>query len=250
MSIDTAIADLAARASSLLDQHQGLQANANAQIAAIAAAYNARINSMVRTVYLDAQTGLDTNTGNAANAAYKTVERAVTCIPPGGAVDIYVLGDVEMLQNIDLLGRSVRFIGSNERRTISFRRYWAEPNVRGVRGFLFLNSGAVSFSNMLIRVPLIDGEWVGSNDYGHASIFRALYAAHFPVVLGLHNTHVDLPQTPFAPLIHWQGMAIVQALSITMVGRPLAGWLHGIYTSTAGTTAANARGVFTNLATI
>lgn len=107
MSLESTIADLVTKTTSLLDYFGTKKAGIDAAVAAAIAA----IPSGDKTYYVNQLTGADTNDGS-AGSPLKTIDKALSNTPVGGLCTAFLQADYVMTDSITVRGR-VLFVSSD-----------------------------------------------------------------------------------------------------------------------------------------
>ena len=107
MSLESTIADLVTKTTSLLDYFGTKKAGIDAAVAAAIAA----IPSADKTYFINQLTGSDTNDGS-AGAPLKTIDKALSNTPVGGLCTAFLQADYVMADSITVRGR-VLFVSSD-----------------------------------------------------------------------------------------------------------------------------------------
>jgi hypothetical protein len=255
MSIEQSIADLVAIGGRNLQLPQDIAQTATNQIAAVGAAYQARVASLTTTFVVNQATGSDTGTGTAA-APFRSIDQALSLTPRGGRCYVSLAADYTLsAHNIlvdgkDLIVRS----DSSVKRALVFERYLEAtltPNLRGVRGF-HLGGGSLSLLGLTINIPVLDGSW-GNYLPANSSVIGVSDSENWrPLTVTVYNCAVVIPAVPFCAL--FDGSVLVDltwyANALTGAVTSLNGRILSDQPNTAGVATPQVPSLRTNLTTI
>lgn len=239
----------------LLDLPQGLANTATAQIAAVGAAYAARLASWSGDYVVDDIVGADTNPGTTA-LPLKTMQRAVALTPPGGRCIIRLNSAIPLNQDVVVNGQHV-FVTSTSatRHVITPNRYQVTsvtPNQKKQFGFRF-KGGSVQLYGVGLALTANDGNWPTYVANGHYPLFTPYDASNvMPYAVAINYCDLPWPAAPFGPLLWPDHPASLYMLNNTLNGglTSLNGWLVHLTTNTAGTASTTLPWLRTNLATV
>ncbi len=158
-----------------------------------------------KTLYVDQENGLDTNTGLSVSNPLKTLYAAANLTIPGGAVDIRLLRDYafdpnDYMVNFYSAAVMVRSYDTANPVTIKFASYQAEstPDIYYMRSFQFFQSGSIEFSNINLELPEVPAEHAVGKSYPHgASVVRSNTsgAVVMPLSVRLSNVEIIVPDS-------------------------------------------------------
>lgn len=199
MSLEQSIADLTTEAGKLMDLPQSIATAATQQITAIGNAYQARLNGLQGTFYVDAVNGAD-NAPGSIDAPLKSIQRALTLIPRGGVCTVILKSDYTMTtaSRITIDGRRLILLSDSEavRRNLFFER-GVNDNIRYLAGFIISNGGAITVRGLTLNMPPLDGGWPALTP-ARSGMFMS------PAVIGWETASivvsycdVVIPATPF-----------------------------------------------------
>ena len=250
MSLETSIATLVAQAGALLDLPQQMANAATARLGVHQAAWDARLASLEAIYHVHQTAGSDVNQGLAASPL-QSVQQAIDRTPRGGAVTVYFQSAYNFSAIVDLKGRHVRLMSDGtERRALTFDRSYALDTSQQRILQSFRSPSGSSLAIGTLRVVMPDGAPYAANpDWGNAALVKAPYP-NCIVNLSLINSDIDLPATPFGPLVNPGAANILAVVNCTAVGQPLNGRVIGGQTAGAGVAASSMPNLLTNLATV
>jgi len=257
MSLESSIATLTQQAGLLMDLPQQVADVAQAQIAAIGAAYQTHLATLSTTFYVDQVNGLDTQAGT-VNAPLKSLGKALALTPRGGICvallkSDYTLADVTLVD-----GRLLAIVSDSVvKRNIYFSRLLdatTTPNNRYPACFKMSNDARIAFVGVTLNMPVLDGSWTAITLSG---TYRGLISPggyfgyeEFGVAVSLCD--VNIPTTPFCPLIMNSSGVHVHWFSNTLTGdvTSINGRLFEGQTNTAGVASNTLSWLQTGLATV
>lgn len=253
MSLEASITALTQQAGLLMDLPQQVNATAQAQIAAIGAAYQARLETLVTSFHVDQVVGLDTNAGT-VEAPLRSITKALELTPRGGRCTVFLKTDYTISgYSLVIDGKSL-VIGSGigGKPNLYFERYVSAGGVyRGTRSFQISSGGHVTLQNLTINVPLLDANFSGQVLYNEG-LFNAS-SDWAPVAVTIALCAVVIPATPFCRLfadtahtydLTWYGNTLPGAIT------SILGQVSSAQTNTAGVAAAGLAWIRTNLSMI
>ncbi len=237
----------------LLDLPQAIATTAQAQIAAISTAYQARLTNFSTTAYVDQVSGSNNNSGLLASP-FATIEKALALTPPGGTCDVYLKSNYTLGANIVVGGKRLFIHSHNETRDVYFDRFiyvGLVPQLRGLRGFR-LAGGSVHYIGVRVNVPALDGIYTGyaaSSDTLHSTESTSSW---LPFSIGLVSASLVLPATPYCRLISGLSEVDLKVFGLTMPGAitDAKGWWSEDQANPAGIAANTLPWLRTNLATV
>lgn len=255
MSLEQSIAALTTQAGLLLDLPAQITTTAQAQIAAITAAYNARIAGLTIEVWINPLTGNDANTGTGAGVPLRTIERALALTPFGGRAVCRLQGDYTLTADIIVDYRTLTlFSDNNVQRNLNFTRLLDQtvaPNLRNVAGFRMNGISLIQINGLTINVPAVDAPWSGYGAGSKVALISSLQGQPGGnQAVNFTNTAINLPATSF-PILGYTPLLLYMA-GITLPGATtsLNGRLIDGYSSSSGVSAASVPFLVTNLTTI
>ncbi|RVU13168.1 hypothetical protein [Methylobacterium oryzihabitans] len=251
MSLESQVAALVLAAGNLLQLPQTIATTAQEQIAAVSLAYQNAIARADIQKYVSQSTGLDTNAGT-QSAPYRTINRALADCVPGGLLTVILMSDYNVSEHIRIFNKRLRVASFNPASpaVITFNKYGiTAENVRAAYRFTLEGDAYVSLLAVRIVVPNSSGYTAFTRDFRSAIIGPPDGASDSIFVrqaAGLLGCTLDIPSDNLGAVISGP-MVQLYASNLTIVGQSILGRLIDKYTNTAGTTAAAAPDVFTNL---
>lgn len=256
MSLESSIAALTQQAGLLMDLPAQVNAAAQAQIAAMGAAYQGHLASAHVIAYVNQVGGLDTNSGS-IDLPFKTIGKALSLTPRGGVCQVLLSGPYLVDQHINVDGRLLMLQSSSSvRHALSFDRFsdlfGTATLYRGMRGFKLSFGGSIAIRDLTLVMPALDGAFAALPLHPASSgMIGAAGSGAYPVgrvVLGYCD--VTMPVTAFTPIL---GMAYapveLNAFAVTSVASLNGKWFDGI-TAGGGTATTTLPWLTTNLATV
>lgn len=256
MSLESSIAALTQQAGLLMDLPAQVNAAAQVQIAAMGAAYQGHIAGLAVTAYVDQVNGLDTNSG-AIDSPFRTIGKALSLTPRGGVCSVLLKGPYLMDQTIIVDGRRLHLQSANSvRHALSFARFsdmfGTATLYRGLHGFRLQLGASISFRDLTLVMPALDGTWGSQPLAGsRTGMVGVDGSGSFPVGDVLFGyCDITLPATPFSPLLGIGGSPLLlNAFTLTSTN-PLNGKWFEIVTASGGTATTTLPWLTTNLATV
>jgi hypothetical protein len=151
MSLETEIAALTSKATSLLDYFGNAKASiANALAAAVAAA-----PEISRTFYVDQAAGDDLAAGTLA-APMKTINRAVASTPSGGVCDVILLKDYTLDVTLNVRNRHLMIRGDSSdtnTRKLIINEFLSSTGTRMIGSFQVGSSVSLGFADLTLSLP-------------------------------------------------------------------------------------------------
>lgn len=251
MSLEQAIADLQTQAGLLLDLPQQIASQAQAQIQAVAATYNAYLANALPNLFVDPVGGGDTNSGTNASPL-KTLAKAVELIPPGGYGTVWLMADYEIANDMTITNRAVVVKGyGGVKRRLTFQRLTMPINTVdyfNVRGFNMRGNSFLGLRDLAIVMPRKDGAFANDLNNVLSSPIRTPTADAGPLFVGAVYCDVERAADATAPLLYSYLTTQLGATAIAETGQSMAGyWLNGV---AAGATTASLSHVSSNLTTL
>ncbi len=250
MSLEASIASLAQQAGLLMDLPQQVNAAAQAQIAAIGAAYQDRLGTLKTSFFVDQVNGLDTNAGTLASP-FKSIGKALEQTPFGGYCEVALKADYHLAEPLTIDGRRLFIFSSGTKKRLTFARLLdqsIQPNYRYPASFSLLNRGAVVLSGLTVVYPDLTG--YSSYPAARWGLVRAAYDECAEV--SVMYCDIEAPADVYAQLLPSNTLAALYWTANTMTGARTSpnGLISQSATGTAGAAAASVPGLLTNLATI
>jgi hypothetical protein len=260
-TLEDQIAGLALQTAALLPLPQQIAAQASAGVAAVQAAWTARIASMNTEFVVDAANGLDTNPGTTA-APLRTLREALARTPFGGRCVALLAAPYALdasnggADGLTLIDRRTLIIRSttNVRHPVTFtpRASPGDPLLRSIHGFSLQDRASLAFSGVRFVMPSATG-WSNLTTIGWTASPIHARPVHrgAAVFVAFEDCDIELPADPYAAII---GASAVQlnVQNATLAG-PLTSlngrWLFGT-TATAGTQTNTLPGVVSTLGVI
>lgn len=169
MSLETEIAGLSSKVTSLIDYITGFKTSSAKAIAdAVAAA-----PAISRTFYVNTLTGDDNALGN-VDTPLKTLERAIAATPSGGMLDVVLLENYTQASTLSVGGRRVMIRGETEgstTRKLILNEFVAPSGLKRFGSFQVTRGSSIDFGDLTISLPdTAGGLPVGLDSY-YAMIF-------------------------------------------------------------------------------
>ncbi len=251
MSLEQSIADLTTQAGLLLDLPQSIKDEAIAQTALISQAHQDHLNSLYKSVYIDALAGDDANDGSQANPL-KTMTAAIAEGARGGLLDIYLETDIHMDQVVAVSDMRVRiFSTSSQKKKLSFQQatLTTSQTYRVLRGFKISNA-QILVSGLEVILPALDAVYSAYSVANAASPFHISSPTDFAVnSVVFDRCNLDIPASIFNPMINTASTGLVlMVYACVAIDQPLAGAL--VVGAASGTDANTIPWLLTNLATL
>jgi hypothetical protein len=249
MSLEATVAAFVAQANALLSLPQQVADAATAGVGRIDAAFTASARNVV-AVYVNAAIGVDSAArSGGVGQPLATINAAVERVPVGGVGYIYLAAPITISVSVPIRGRTIMlFSSSATRHEVSFQRTTSAGLYRTMAGFSMEAGGHLLISGLSIQVPSVAG-FEGFGLWGSSALVQVqndpLTTLLYFCLLGCD---LNLPASPFGPLLAHTGPMALRLVNCVMTGSPLTGRVHAVQTNT--TTAqptSNHRYILTNL---
>lgn len=169
MSLETEIAGLTSKVTSLIDYFNGFKSSSARAIAdAVAAA-----PSISRAFFVNQLIGDDNALGN-VDSPFKTIERAIAATPDGGVADISLVENYTLDVTISVKSRRIMIRGDNgssNSRKLTLNEYLSTNGMKKFGGFQVDRGGAVDFADMTISLPDSAGGLSAAQDNYYAMVY-------------------------------------------------------------------------------
>lgn len=151
MSLETEIAGLSSKVTSLIDYVTSFKTSSAKAIAdAVAAA-----PAISRTFYVNQLIGDDNALGN-SDSPLKTIARAIAATPNGGLADIILVEDYTLAESLVVGGRRVMVRGETENsntRKLILNEFLVSNGMKRFGGFQANRTGSVDLADMTVSLP-------------------------------------------------------------------------------------------------
>ncbi|WP_432777773.1 hypothetical protein O4O02_01910 [Pseudomonas fortuita] len=169
MSLETEIAGLSSKVTSLIDYITGFKTSSAKAIAdAVAAA-----PAISRTFYVNQLIGDDLALGN-VDSPLKTIDRAVAATPSGGVADIILVEDYTLAAPISVGSRRIMIRGETESsntRKLILNEFLNAKGTKQFGSFQFNRASSVDFGDLTISLPDTAGGLSAVQDTYYAMVF-------------------------------------------------------------------------------
>jgi len=254
MSLEQSIADLQTQAGLLLDLPQEIADQAQSRITQIGNFFDARVNTLMYTAYIDQVSGSDANDGN-PDTPLKTIGEALSRTPLGGMCIARLKGDYHVDETLTVEQRYLRIWSDGSvRHKVTFERksqLIVNTTYRILENFALINA-QIEFVTLTLEMPAADGTWGNLPEYvaynGFASIRSS--AAWGANVINISYCDIDIPANKFTSLIGGGNCLMLNVAAVTMLDQALNGNLFYNLTSGSGTDSNTVPWLNTNLTTI
>lgn len=169
MSLETEIAGLTSKVTSLIDYFTGFKTSSAKAIAdAVAAA-----PAISRTFYVNQLIGDDNALGN-VDSPLKTIDRAVAATPNGGVADIILVEDYTLASNVTVGSRRIMVRGETEvtnTRKLILNEFLVGNGLKRFGGFQVNRAGSFDIADLTLSLPDSAGGLAVGMDSYYAFIF-------------------------------------------------------------------------------
>lgn len=237
MSLEQSIADLQTQAGLLLDLPQDIADAAQARMTQLGNFFDARVNTLKATLYINQSTGNDNNVGDAANPL-ASIDEAISRIPMTGKVTCILQADYHFAEEVALDNRTLVLQASGSvRHNLTLERIGIPGTTNYLRtgGIKMTGISCVNIIGLTITIPDI----VGFEAYSTLIAYRtgiaqsSAYDGIRSVVI--KSCSVDIPANNACPLLGYSSPLILELAALTALDEPLTGKYLPQYTNTGGT---------------
>lgn len=244
MSLESEIAALSSKVTSLIDYFNGKKAGIDASVSAAVAA----IPLLDRTWYVNQLTG-DDNAAGTANAPLKSIDKAAANTPAGGTCLILLQADYEHATAVVATQRVINITSdvSGIKRKLTLK-YITDGTNSYLSGFGLPSWGSLGLREITLVIPSPAG--VVPTPAGSANCLIKIYSSRIVAMLGLKldACEVQAPADFVGYLIPGTANGAVLQITSTSVPSGFGGrYVIGVASGTASNTLGN---LVTNLATL